>query len=737
MQKPASPGADPGASAEASKRIGDLIRKRGSVLDLSNLGLSQLPERFSKIPKLTELDLSGNRFTGLPLELLGHDALTRLNLSGNPLRELSPEIGKLGGLTRLDINHTSLSSLPAEIGMLARLARLYLEDNQLVSLPDEVSNLANLSRLYLAGNSIDALPKCLAGLEKLTRLDLSRNRLSEVSVEIGRLLYLTVLELSHNPIVSIAAEIGLLEKLTVLHLSHTKLNELPPEIGNLANLTELDLRSNPLAMLPESLRNAARLERLYLHDNPSLRISPALLGPDPRIADGKKAVEPASILDYYFGREEGTTRSLDEVKMVFSGSCGSGKTTIIQALRDQPFREHESSTPGAAFYEWTIEGSGGKAVSAQVWELSGQPASHLLHPCFMGPKCLHVLVLTGGGHSDMEDAAYWLTMIRDANHELPSVIIALNQWNTPGKRAEVDRNSLRGRFPFIRGFVEMDCRGKKGIQAFKAVLFKELERMPWVREPFPQAWDAVRCEMENLQHLSITSYREICAEHGVIDEGQQDYLLEMLQQLGTVVRFGTVIFKAPWFATRAYPLLQRAEKQQGFLSDQDVSIIPSHESDGSLHKQIMSALDFIGIAREGQSRDGSFWMIPVFQPDMPPNMISSFAAEADIIRQEYTCKSPPIKIVLQMSLRRWDFIETSNEWKQQWRDGIILIRKGAKALIHAEPSKSSIAAIVSGPSKVRNQLSDLCLAEFAELDDDRSNRISTAGDPVTSSDSAR
>ena len=52
--------------------------------------------------------------------------------------------------------------------------------------------------------------------------------------------------------------------------------------------------------------------------------------------------------------------------------------------------------------------------------------------------------------------------------------------------------ALKERYPFIRGFVEMDCKSIKGIAKLKAALCEEVDHLKWVREPFPETWDAVR-----------------------------------------------------------------------------------------------------------------------------------------------------------------------------------------------------------------------------------------------------
>lgn len=717
MPKPDSNPAEQEAIDEAVKRIGDCIRRRRTGLDLSGLRLRSLPPRIAQLPQLTELNLAENRLETLPPELSQFTHLTRLNLSNNPLARIPPAIGQFSKLTRLDITQTPLCDLPPEIGMLAGLTRLYLDHNRLENLPPEIARLTGLTRLGLSHNLLATFPPEVAQLEKLTRLDLSHNRLRILPPEIGRLTILTVLDLSHNPLESLPPEIGQLAKLTVLNTSSTNLTTLPAELGRLASLTELDLAGNPLTSLPETLRFLENLDRLFLHDIPALQLSPFILGPDPRKIPDAKHVPAGSILDFYFGRQSGTTRPLNEAKLILLGSCGAGKSTIVRALRDLPYRERESSTPGVALCDLTLEGSGEEPATVHVWDFSGQPVTHALHPFFFSPRNLYLLILSGRDHHERDDAEYWLHMVEahatDSHGQGPAVIVAMNQWNVPGCRPEVDRIALRERFPFIRGFVEMDCKVKKGIPALKTAIARELERMPWVREPFPEEWDKVRRALASGKHLTTSGFRDLCLEHGVKDQGQQDYLSEILRHLGIVLhdRDDSAVMESAWLVRHLYPLLHRAESQAGILRQVDVDTALPTEPEKAGRAFLMKVLEGFGLAVAGSG----VWLLPHTQPDREPGCIGDFREDANAVRMRYTYQTVPEGLPARITVRRFDFIEESRERKLQWRHGVILSRKGARALILLEPRQRQLTITITGPTKTRHQLADLCQAEMHEL----------------------
>jgi Leucine-rich repeat (LRR) protein len=105
--------------------------------------------------------------------------IVRLDLSGIGLAELPPEIGNLTNLEMLFLHNNQLSSLPPEIGNLSNLERLGLYNNQLSSLPPEIGNLSNLINLDLSHNQLSSLPPEIANLQNLRSINLNTNQFQE------------------------------------------------------------------------------------------------------------------------------------------------------------------------------------------------------------------------------------------------------------------------------------------------------------------------------------------------------------------------------------------------------------------------------------------------------------------------------------------------------------------------------------------------------------------------------
>jgi internalin A len=153
-----------------------------------------------------------------------------LDLSSIGLTELPPEIGQLANLQTLALHDNRLTNLPPEIGQLTNLQGLNLESNRLTSLPSEIGRLTNLERLILADNQLTILPSEIGELSNLQELDLFDNRLANLPYEIEHLINLYLLNLGENQLHYLPSEISKLDKLISLHLDNNPLISPPPEV---------------------------------------------------------------------------------------------------------------------------------------------------------------------------------------------------------------------------------------------------------------------------------------------------------------------------------------------------------------------------------------------------------------------------------------------------------------------------------------------------------------------------
>src|SRR4028118_1813023 len=100
------------------------------------------------------------------------EKLTQLDLSGLGLEELPPEIGKCTQLEKLVLGGkfdeekrewvgNQLTEFPDAVLQLTNLKILSLVNNQITSIPDAIGQLSNLTQLYLYNNQITSIPEAI------------------------------------------------------------------------------------------------------------------------------------------------------------------------------------------------------------------------------------------------------------------------------------------------------------------------------------------------------------------------------------------------------------------------------------------------------------------------------------------------------------------------------------------------------------------------------------------------
>ncbi|BAJ03090.1 leucine-rich repeat-containing protein kinase family protein [Shewanella violacea] len=146
------------------------------VLDLSNNGLSSLPDDFGRLTQLRILFLSNNQFETLPKVLADCPKLEMIGFKANKIRTVDEDA--LPVQTRwLILTDNKIEALPDSMGQLYRLQKLALAGNRLSSLPESMANCKNLELVRLSANQLTHLPDWLLQLPKLAWLAFAGNPL--------------------------------------------------------------------------------------------------------------------------------------------------------------------------------------------------------------------------------------------------------------------------------------------------------------------------------------------------------------------------------------------------------------------------------------------------------------------------------------------------------------------------------------------------------------------------------
>ncbi|KRT86037.1 hypothetical protein AMK59_1264 [Oryctes borbonicus] len=150
-------------------------------LKINDIGRASLDQGILKLSRLVSLDLSHNCIEFLPNEFSNLTGLQELNLGNNMFGKGSPaQWGWISGsvaknLKLLDLCHNTLAFLPDNFIKFTRLITLHLDHNELKSLPSGIGNMSCMQVFTVSYNLLESLPGTVKRW-KLSNIDLSHNK---------------------------------------------------------------------------------------------------------------------------------------------------------------------------------------------------------------------------------------------------------------------------------------------------------------------------------------------------------------------------------------------------------------------------------------------------------------------------------------------------------------------------------------------------------------------------------
>lgn len=561
--------------ASLPESIGHLTALKS--LNLSSNLLSSLPETIGRITNLQLLNVSRNSLTRLP-EFIGQlKVLRSLKVSANELSVLTDSIGDLSVLEELDLTMNNLTKLPSTIGHLIELEALYLMDNKLMELPISIGNLLKLQTLGLSRNSsLSSLPKSLGNLHQLRQLGLAGNSIDPLPEFLGQLINLRLLGLASSGISSIPHWLRNCTKLKNLHLGTTelignwgfhlspknKISLLPSWLGELKNLSSLGLDRNQLTDLPPSLGQLQFLAELNLDKNP---LNPELAAAYEQGLDAVKA--------YLRAKAEDGEIILNEAKLILVGEGAVGKTSLLAALRRDPFVEERETTHGIEVDIKSLQVKDpkeGTEITLNGWDFGGQNIYRHTHQLFFTAPAIYLAVWEPRRGPEQCRVSEWIKMIKHRAYdesrpeERPRILVVATHGGPKERLGHIDEQALRDEFgDLIAGFHHVDSRpDEKGVYYGLDDLIKAIGReaaaIPSVGRTVPLSWkkvlEAIRQRSEKTPYLHYKAFEELCKKQNVSSELAATYAI-ILNELGHLINYrndeslkDTVILKADYLS---------------------------------------------------------------------------------------------------------------------------------------------------------------------------------------------
>lgn len=586
----------------ARQRIRENIEKhqRGEdarVLDLGNCGMTEIPEEIGEcvwveevilyingindlsplagLAQLQKLNLNNTQVSDLiPLSGLTHlknlycfqtqvsdldplsglTQLKELSFWETQVSDLSPLSG-LGALQKLDCSSTQVSDL-SPLATLTQLQKIDCSDTQVSDL-SPLAELVQLQELSFWGTNIfDLTP--LAGLYALQQLNICLvTEIIDIS-PLATLKALRRLDCADTKVYDLSPLLGL-SALQILHCPYTNISDLTPFLDRIENGFPVKWETNYL--LADDKDSA-----IYVLDCP-LIIPPVEFAME----------SPQAVRDYFEELGE-DGRRLNEVKVVFLGEASAGKTSLVKRLMGEQFDDKESQTHGIRIRKMPFDMSDGDTVAAHLWDFGGQEVMHATHQFFLSQRSVYVLLLNSRNDDQAEK---WLKYAESFGGRSP-VLVVLNKIDE-NPSFDVNRKTLREKYPQIREFYKLSCKIKDGIDDFREALRREIENADTRRTPFPAHWLAVKEHFANMKadYIESEEFRRECEKVGVAREFSQDVLLKFLHDLGLVINFrnlknfDTQILNPLWLTNGVYRIINsgRVAETGGLLHEDEFDAV--------------------------------------------------------------------------------------------------------------------------------------------------------------------
>ena len=357
-------------------------------------------------------------------------------------------------------------------------------------------------------------------LKGLTELDLSEcSGLRELH-GLEHLQHLMKLNLSGCSSLQELHGLEQLQHLTELDLSRCSgLRELPEGIRELKSLRKLDLNYMKLKTLPDWLPEIAEgfeIKKLWVNEGKEKANVTLILTIVEDMKDLSIFEQPYEVIAEWFkNRSQGSTRTLNEIKVVFLGDGEAGKShTIARLMGDggDPVDYTDKSTPGIVIKPYTYDG---RDFRVHYWDFGGQEIMHSMHRIFLTSRTMYVVLLNARDDTQGDRAHYWLQNIQSFAPDAP-VLLVLNKIDQNPK-ASVDERTLRAKYPGLRQIIRMSAlefSPEQFNREFRDVLLEEIIKTGCLDAQWPGSWIAVKERLEKMESHFILGdeYRRICRE---------------------------------------------------------------------------------------------------------------------------------------------------------------------------------------------------------------------------------
>lgn len=548
------------AYRRAEKKIAATMLNGANELELNSMLLTELPESLKMLPRLQYLYLTGNKLQSLPEWITQFSHLRVLDVSENELKHLPESLDNLTHLRRFNISNNDLTTLPESLNKLTNLNVLNASKNKLSNLPVSVAQYTELYSLNISANLLTVLPEWLGVLTRLQDLNVSQNKLTSLPESIGQLTKLEWLDASVNELTFLPDSLGrlYLNQIRMLFFYKNQLTDLPPSLAKPELIRKLELQGNPL---------------------------------NPELSAAYKA-DTFSVVRYLRAKADKSV-VLNEAKLIFVGEGGVGKSSLLAALRNEPWVEKRNTTHGVETKTLLLSDDdiNGK-ITFNSWDFGGQPVYRPTHQLFFTAPAIYIAVWDPRRGPEQSCVQEWIKMVKQRTcddlypDQNPRVLVVATNGGPKERRDHIDNEGLKKQFSdLIVGFYHVDSFTGYGLKELKKVIFNSASCLPNVGRSVPASWarllEGVRTLSKEKPYIRWEQFEELCVQQTVESDLIEMYA-KMMNELGHLIYYrnhfelkDTVILKGDWLSKAISFVLEdhMVDEQSGLVDHQRLTQI--------------------------------------------------------------------------------------------------------------------------------------------------------------------
>lgn len=412
----------------------------------------------------------------------------------------------------------------------------------------------------------------LKEVSSLTLLFTSYKNLPDEFTKLKTIKHLTLMNSGLHYLPAVVREFSSLTTIRIMNDGSGEGNPflLPNWLSKMPNLESINLETAYVHSIPADL---VKTKMEFILENDSSKKGIHLFGTKLFEGDISLFGQPRNVIEaFYFGRQE----SQRECKVIFLGEGKSGKSSLIERLISNTYKEGKLPTEGIRMQTWPVE-IDGETIRLRILDFGGQEIMHAMHRCFMTQHTVYVLVCDSRQDGDLDrEAARWLETIQSFAPGCP-VILALNKADE-NKNVSVNETNLRAINPNLRKPIETSAKWEQARGTAK--LLDEIKNaVNLAMDKSKGNTDILRLrehlETMDKDYITAQEYKILCDRCNVGEEDIQENLLEWFKELGICYYYkssalntrleGLRVLNPAWLTNGIYRLILRTPPN-GILS---------------------------------------------------------------------------------------------------------------------------------------------------------------------------